>query len=345
MPFPDLQVQADSGLPFAWVEYVSRSGSTSGASFGPDGNNCTMQIIMRWEDLETGVPYLVGSSRRLAPNRVSRQLPFRHPRFYSLYCNRIVSVKGIRFRRKNNGFGFGPLAETTYVLLTLQFTRPKYSLLTDIETVNEYDRYLDRQWTPSVQMLTREGVFFQYLQGRPAGRRVASSPGVRLVKLKISRTWHLLPYASVFDEDGFPTQVVINPEGFTDNGIGDTPSPLGCVNGTEIFGAEPETLLYSGLQIMPVNYQMPPDLINVLFFETEPFLVNITFHFEYFRPPRGVDEAHGDTFPVSRVGHNCAPWAGDQRWYPIGTTGGVGGVGINAPPFPLFEFRRLFKTR
>lgn len=334
--FPNLQVQAGSGLAFPWVEFNSRSGSVADISMGPDGVAMGMVMIVFWDDLEEACQALLGYSYRdtdLDPVQLGRVLPWRHPYWTQLWCTRIVKVQGLDNRGKDDGFGDGPFTDYAFARLTLQFTRPPYAILDDLDPLvnlglggrQEWMRYTDRFWTPSIQILSREGMQYKFVEGAagsPLNRAFPGSVGQKLSKVGLKRTWYQIPEKAVYNSAGFPANLIYS--------LGDTTIQLlGCVNNASFFGCAAGTLLYTAVEITPRPLHLPAFLMDIQG-ESVQLQYDVTFHYEYFDPPIGGGGA-------TTHGHNCMPYAKDGLWYKVASQ--VGGT----LPFPYAVFPNMFK--
>ncbi len=332
-PVPDLQIQPNSGLTIPWAEFISRAGSTSDASFGADGTVLGMNILVYWTDIETAIQQLLGYSYRDtsagAGNTVLRRiLPFQHPLWNQLWCTRIAKIHNVQFTGKEVGLvsevtGVSSDSVSTYTLalLTLQFTRPEYPVLTDSQITGEngqqqeWLRYVDRLWMPSVQVISQEGNQFTFRDGTPAGRKFQGSAGIAIGQVSLTRRWHQLPEQAVYNSDGFPQNL------FVDSTSGNV--ILGSVNRYDssafsdgsFFGCAAGTLRYDAPEIIPRPLQIPPVLMGLVG-ETFQLQYDVVFHFTFFRGRR-------KSTAINLQGHNCFGWAGDQFWYPAAVT--IGG--------------------
>ncbi len=331
-PYPDLQMQPNSGLTIPWSEYISKAGGTSDASFGADGTVLGMNILVYWRDIETAVQELLGYSYVADPpaslsgytHVLKRVLPFQHPLWNQLWCTRIAKVHNIKFEGKEDGAvspvtGVSSYSVSTYslALLTCQFTRPNYPILTDDQIMvggvpQEWLRYVDRHWTPKVQIINREGNQFTFRDGLAAGNHFPGNAGTAIATVELTRCWHQLPEAAVYNSDGFPQNL------FTDSATGNV--ILGSVNRYslaasdvgEFFGCPAGTLRYDGPEIMPRPLQIPPVLMGLIG-EDHQLQYDIVFHFTYFKGRRRSAD-------INIQGHNCLAWAGDCFWYPAAVT-------------------------
>ncbi len=259
-PYPQLQRYPLSGLNFSWAFTVIRPGHWSGSmSAGTEGVIVTEEMLVYWDDLVDPLVnmlgQLLGFSIRTAPGFLSRILPFQHPTFTQLWCTRISSVAGIQDRGIDSvnvvplvgNVKVAPTSQFTLAKLTLQFTRPHYAVLADNDPLlaedqygyaQEWNRYTDRFWTPSTQMLSSEREQFIWAEGAPGGRGVGfndgqisqGSFGKRVQRQKLKRTWYELPEAGVYDSNGYPINLIENQ--FTLNVTGavagsDTPHAVG----------------------------------------------------------------------------------------------------------------------
>jgi hypothetical protein len=339
--FPLLDVHPsgpDGGLSIPWSEHVGRSGfAVSDASLGADGVVMGMVIWVYWDDLATACQQILGYSwRDLAPGfpRLKRKLPLQNPYWTQLWATRLVKVQGVQPTGKVDDFAqAGPVASYNYAIVTIQFTRPKYSILADADVpvwigpteapnqFQEWERFTDRHWSPSVQMLSREGQQFRFAEGpaSPGGRygggdgiAFAGSVGTKVPRLKLQRRWYQIPEKAIYDVNGFPTAMM-----YTQTPIvaaGPTALPLlGTVNNDEIFGpnAAQGCLLLEGVEIIPQPLQLPPFLMMLpggLTKDAEEHILqyDIVFHMELFDPY--LDDG------CTTRGHNCMPFWATNRW-------------------------------
>lgn len=249
-PFPELVVQALSGLSFPWAEYHPdpASGSFS-ASLGSDGVTVGMKMLIFWRDLQTACQELIGYSFRddinLTPDggpRLKRKLPWQHPYWNQLYVKRIADVRGLRVEGTNvdgdaevffepmGGFvgpgyaaNFGPWTEYFLAELTIQFWRPPYFIRTDQDIEDddgnprEWLRYVSKNWEMSLTVLSRENATFEWLRSlrppdQPVGTPFHGSVGQVLSHFKMSRTWYQIPERALFN-----SLVDMTPNGLPDN--------------------------------------------------------------------------------------------------------------------------------
>lgn len=263
--FPRIRQQPGSNLSFPWAEYVSKGEQAAfDANLGPEGVFVGCAIIVRWEDLGTACQELLGYCKIDAlsnPNKtqLTRRLPYQHPRWNNLWCTRIVKVQGLKFTGKDiyvlnipsDGQTGGPHTGYEFALLTLQFSRPPYAILGDNDILDgsgnrqEWLRYTDRLWTPSVQMLSREGMQFTFAEGKAqkSGVPFQGSVGTPICKVKLKRTWYQVPEAAVYDPTGFPSRLLKGPDSVSistiaDNGSGKcrvTSSSHGFITGQRVI--------------------------------------------------------------------------------------------------------------
>src|SRR5262245_15562096 len=143
-----------------------------------------MQLVLELHDLDAALPNLLGFSKRGAPQAgtfgglawLSRRIPWQHPMWPNFYCTKIARAQGMKVKSKQEvRAGFGPISRYEFTLLTLQFTRPQYRILSDDQMVSlygnanplpEWQRYTDRFWQVNVSALSRERMLFMYNEGR-----------------------------------------------------------------------------------------------------------------------------------------------------------------------------------
>ena len=359
-PFPQLQLQPGSGLSFPWAEKVSGVMGDFDASFGADGVSYGMTIYINWVDLATACQELLGYSYRegvwppSGSGRLCRIPPWQHPKFNQLYVKRISSIKGVRLEGKLHaeqlllggiGAGFAVTAPVTTfnkAILTLQFHRPPYFVRTDqdVTAANgqqyEWLRWVDKKWSINTQMLVRENATFEFCSDQGidlAFKEFQGSIGQKINHIKVSRTWHEIPEACIFE----PTMIElaggvdITPQGIPRNLLyTQTPTlnPItgfrqlagasigGCVNSPigggvldddadaqlRFFGAHMGTLLLESIELTPKPLQLPAILMKIPgWAKNEPISqtqYDVTFHFDLFDPPRAPQISENDNIIV-----------------------------------------------
>ncbi len=313
--FPELFVQPTSLLTFPWAFTVDGR-SPGDANFGPTGadlltldpfSNPLSQLLgFSWRDASTFNP-------GVTPARLRRVLPWKHPYWLQLYCTKVVKFQGLSPDGKYEDI-YGPFEQYKIVLLTLQFSRPPYAVLPDQDIPLDEDtdipmewlRYTTRVWSPGIEMLAQQSGQFQYTSGTPSSpvRPFPGSIGQPVIKIKLTMTWHQLPQAAVYDEDGFPSNLLYRFDGGT--------RLAGTVNDAVFYGCPIGTLLYVVPQIEPHPLQLPAVLMNLDLNEGAAQLqYNVILSFLFFDPPLGSTVSASDV-----LGHNNAPWA-DGFWYPV----------------------------
>lgn len=344
MTTPNLIIWPDTGLTFPWAWWTPPpAGSISDASFGPDGVAACETMLIYWEDFESGSPLqqILGFSWRdgsTNPPTLRRVTPMQHPFYEQIYCTKIVKVELIKPSGEVIASTNGPIPPYTLVRMTLQFTRPPYSILEDSEIISpftglpqEWLRYTTSVWSESLDFLAREGTFFKFsTAGTPNGKQFPGSIGLPACRSRLTMTWYQLPQLGVYNANGFPQNMNYD---YTD---GTTRLP-GTVNAaedgpTDFLGIAEECLLYLVPDIQPHPLQLPAALMNLgTFAEANPanLQFNAVITFLFFDPPAGPSE--------TKRGHNLAPWA-DNFWYYVVTQ-----QAPNNPPFASTQFSKIFQ--
>lgn len=233
MPSPlPLNFYPQSGLTFSWAFT-----GDSNMSLGPDGAFWTERMQINWYELQTAITELLGFSYRdastvglLGVPQLRRNLPWQHPYFNQLYVHSISNIYGLRMQGTNsqsvgpqfighNGGGvgagtpinLGPWTEYERANIDIKFWRPPYMILSDSAVRNtatglqqEWLRYVDRHWSMSSQILTREGSNFVW-SGSPANSGqsgyttgLPGNVGQPVFHQKVSRKWYQIPEAAIF---------------------------------------------------------------------------------------------------------------------------------------------------
>lgn len=330
-PYPELTFHGPgtNHLPFKWAELVTPHGGSYNSSHSNSGCSASTEIIIEYQDLELAIGSLVGYSQVIRDKgtgdaiRLSRNLPWQHPKWLGLWCTRITSATGYQALGKTQALQ-GPVALDSYVKLGLEFTRPPYPILSDADVARvvrqdgtnyypEWNRFTDRLWTPSVEMISRQQGSLMFIEGSKRGGRFMGAIGYPISKVGLQRRWYQIPESGIYNSSGLPVPMIKDPvtgqtcmstvnKGIYLNGGGFQSTFLGCDQGQ---------LLYLQSEIIPQPLPIPGYLMNLGFGETYPLQYDIVFRFMYFDPPRGSTS----TFQ----GHNCFPYARDANWY-AGTT-------------------------
>lgn len=303
--------------------------------------------------------YVSGGEWRTMGTRLRRYLPWQHPLWNQLYVKGISSIKGITQQGDSvtvgaagfpalGGRGVGANVVTgpwnTFVLaqLHLQFWRPPYFVRSDGDIVDvngngqEWLRYVDKHWTLTSQMLSREGGQYTWYNNVPNSQPVPGAVGIPVSRMRVTRRWYEVPESAIFSS----AQETLVPNGLpvcqyytqtlTANPVTSfqyTPGqPLpGCVNSPigggstdtdftlRMFGSYMGTLLYEGVEYVPRPLHLPAALMQIPPFKNnEPISqqqYDVVFHYSVFDPPRGK--------AVPFRGHNLLPYAGDGQFYPV----------------------------
>ncbi len=335
-PFPALDVQPLSGLSFPWAEFISKASATSDLSFGADGVNLGMNMLIYYEDLQAAAQELLGFSWRDTSSGepvLRRELPYTNPQWPNLWCTRIASARPLQFIGVTDE-GLGPFSNYNAAILTLKFSRPVYPILPD-EAIDdspygsfppeEYTRFCDQVWTPSIQMLSRVGGTFIFDEGVAINNKFEGNVGQKLSKNGLARRWYAIPQAGVYNTNG-------SPSGFLPY--------LGTVNLYPLFGQAAGTMLLQAIQIIPQPLPLPSYLMNLGNNPETSFSqlqLDLVFHWEYFSPPRGTN-----TNNTNIPGHNWYPYSGDGLWYPVR----FGNTATATPiyrPFVSMDHNELFQ--
>lgn len=249
-PFPDLRVYPTSGLDFPWAE-LQNTGvmGTFDASMGHDGVSLGMVMIIPWGVLCPALQRLLGYSWRDTSgheSRLRRVLPWQHPYFNQLWVKNITKIQGVRVEGTNytspkdgdesffvsgGGSGKGTIVNTgpwtdyNLAILTIQFWRPPYYVRTDEDILDgngqpqEWLRYVDKDWQPSSQMLSREGSTMVWRVNNNTNQGFPGTVGQVVGKYAIKRKWYEIPEAAIFSRlvdatpNGIPTNLTYTQTG------------------------------------------------------------------------------------------------------------------------------------
>ncbi len=230
----ELQRQPVSGLSFPWAF----EGNFSAHLSVEDGVGMGEIMWINWADLEDAVVELLGYSWRNAKivPQISRHLPWQHPYFNQLFVAGITQIEGVRLQGTNQtdpefndfnpagaGVGsgypsnFGPWTVFNRAKISLRFSRPPYYLRTDADVRStetglqqEWLRYVDKNWSVSTQILSREGSSFEWSGSSVSG--FPGSVGMPVTHQKLSKRWYQIPEQCIFgtSQDSTPNGLVQN---------------------------------------------------------------------------------------------------------------------------------------
>jgi hypothetical protein len=362
--FPQLVTQPP--FTFRWAEYSGGdpTGSTSDGSYSHDGVSVAIQIIIDWVSLEDALLQILGWSERVSTptaldpfglgvfTELRRHLPMQHPRSRQLWAQKVSSVKSIQMVGKTK-FTTGYLTTCSYILLTIQFGRPNFPIYSDSACPStffpggggwtyrkEWERFTDRHWSGTVEMITRRGASWRFADGPglfgPQGHQVPGSMGQRIQKGRLKRKWYQIPEPGIYDVNGFPARFLsATNQPVPVPGLDTLPSssslyPMaGCVNSQPFLGCPKNTLLCETPTIIQRPLPFPQELIGLGLGERYVNQYDIEFSWLFFNPPRGVKRniLGVITGPIDdSPGWQGCPYAGDGLWYPIQTQSGFDGT-------------------
>lgn len=238
--------------------------------------------------------------------RLARVLPAEHPYYKYKYAVQasVVSrgfggapqpgdpvLSGPAGRREGV---VGPYMAYKVARVNVTFSTLPYSILSDSETLHEWQRFVSWEFKPDSETITRRGRTFTFADG-PSPPKGSNFPyDVRITapqKGKLVVTWHQVPEAWIFNANGQAVQLQ---------------NAAGCVNankwpavGGGVSGFEAGTLLYDTFELTAETPPFPAVARGVLFNATpRTYRVALTFH--YFNPPTNP------AYPDYR-GHNLMP--------------------------------------
>jgi hypothetical protein len=340
---PQLKNQAGK-RPLCSVPYSIYSGRGTGGEgidarfqHGQNGNQATLVIQVRANDLEQALLDLLGSAKfDAATGYLKRTLPAQHPLFTWLFCTAVVGVRPVKLRGVSQTlFTASPWPDFDHCLVSLAFTQPKYPLMDDASldaayppvTVGgtayrqEWERYCEYAWTGSTLTLSREGGSFKWVEGPNAGAAFQSPLPQHLSNPDFLVLWRQVPYYGLFS----PT--TRRPESLL--------AGINTVNSAAFLGNEVGTVAFRNFTISfneapyhPINGGVPVVAL-AQGFNWPSLTCDVALQFNYFRPDPGT---------VNYRGHNTAPNRTDNKWYLVTVDGTAGGTTI----YPTYDHRKLF---
>lgn len=296
------QLQMNGWINYPWTEHITRSGSIRESAFSYEGGcQATMVIRINWESTVPVIAEILGGAKlNRTTGQLDRTLPVRHPEFDWLYASRIVSVKPLKWDSKLR-LPAGTISGYQYSLITIVFTQPKWTMLSDarIDALygsprKEYRRFVERRPEPSGEVVTRSEGSFKWEQGPQIGTVFKGPQGQFLPKATEVLVWKRVPQVGLFSNGGTgdPTNVY---------------AAVGKVNDDEFLGNPAGTLLLQPPRLIPLEVPTIPAAVGAnenlgqpaIFYDVELPLLR-------FDPPYGG----------SVRGHNNAIGP-DGLWYPL----------------------------
>ena len=296
---PTLNVQAGSGLTFAWTELAGTE-SLGDALFENDNSQVTMQILIKFNDRETAVNQILGYSfKNVTNNRLNRVLPMKHPDWYWYYATAITGVQHINPLGKITK-GRGGFANYEYTKLTIRFNTLPYRVRTDIEVGgDESQRFIEKRFRPSAEILSSDrGQWFFQAPAPSAGTAIKGSVGYPISKGLVEMIWHNVAKKYVLNDAGIPSRLM---------------AAVNKVNDAQFQGFPPGTLLLQAPDLAPIASPFDPQLFGLEAGEPAR-MYRVTLPFLWFDPP---------TTGAVR-GHVLAPdpASATGQWFEIKTTSG-----------------------
>ena len=330
-----LKNQAGNWISVPWEEYVGADGS-HGATFSTGwdgGNQATLQILVEWNDALQAELDLLGSAVFQGGNLL-RTPPARHPYKTWLRAERILSAQPMRWDDKLQVFNnpllsnptFSPISEYAYFLLTIGFINPNYRILSDADLLNKYgamqewNRYCEPHQRIGVQMLSREGAQWKWLDGGGANQPVINNQltapvGTAIAMQEIHVKWKRVPRKGLMANNGesdMYNQNITNALNKVHNGATNL---WQFVNGAAValFNSNSNTsaLRFVGVDSTPIPSPFDPIVQNLSQTNINQYF-DVDFTFSVWLPPAGNS---------TNQGWNLAPFAGDNRWWLIGSEG------------------------
>jgi hypothetical protein len=319
-----------SGIP--WAEYITEHIPPPGfdGSWSYDGgNHHTIPIIVNWLDQWQAVMDLLGQNLRVENEdgtvSLERIPPMNHPIFTHLYCTKIEGPRPFgKFVQKVQIGGYA-YSQWEFSLIVATFTQPKFAVLSDANLQNnfgagqEWNRYVEWNYRPDVEVLSRPGSQFLYAEGaagNPQGTALPRDVAQFLAKADLTPKWYRVPYVGLFSPTTFRPENIL--------------AGLGKVNDATFQSNLKGTLLFKGVVIELKESPLKPTMQNGNFAVGQPSLVcDCTFALSYFQPS-DLGTYHG---------HNLFPAAGhDPTWYLATDDGTVGGATL----LQYYDFTKLF---
>jgi len=335
----------------------ARSTSTAGFSL-MEGGRASMRFITDEIRLEFCANDLLGNAVPLA-NGIKRSLPAAHPQYPWLFCDRISSIEGLKFKEKyasaDQFIDTQPEADAIeyyaryekYEILA-EFTARPYAVLKDSSIpkqqfsyyddagaavankgyAEEWLRFTEIHYKPAAEYLTAsQGQMEWKMNANPAGLTLQNKPvaGGQLRQLikstVIEFKWHCVPYSFIESTSSF-----IN-------------AGLGRINQTAWNGFAAGSLLFNGVNVERVYTPPFPEFVQFAgaSVPSQQKLCDLVFNFIL------RDQAPKQTFTVTNnsfvaYGHNLVLNAMDNNWYYVQNKNS------GLPLYPSYPFQLLFSN-
>lgn len=377
--------------PFHWTEEIpTGSVQQSASSYGWNSGSRVLNIKISGRDMSSSlaaktIAHIVGYSETLAqstgrpfdpssatvqgPYRLSRKLPAKHPAMPMLRATKILSVQGRGLSKTVGGESGGKVASGAsgyygnyeWVYISILFEIPRYPLLPDfyllrgsLQLIEEYLRYTEWTFDPSLETLARKGETWTYCmstvfaqQNGFVGDRLLRQPkGV----LKI--LWHDVHQDYVNIGRLIPSNFLkrlstVNAKAFPQKGYRDQNIASGVVQ------FRPGTALLLPPKITPHAQCHPAVLYGQISPDYFPRTLDLEIPMLYFDPPTGettqVDlSAYGGSATQVIYGHNLTPLERPLNGFMFyaaqrGGSGTISGA-TNATPIVITSVNHLLTT-
>lgn len=313
-----IAVVANSGLTFPWAELTDTT-SKSDANWDTEEPRVTMQMIINDSDQETAIKQILGFSSvvgNAGAQKLSRQLPWQHPRFYYLRAKRITSLKRWQPYGQAIAHTFNAAA-FQYASLTIEFSSFPFRFLTDGQAQGkEYLRYVEKRYKPAAKILTSDRGQWQFNDTNSPSNGVAirGSIGYPITDGIVEFRWYQVPENWLFNANGVPTKLNAAINTINNNTF---PPAVGGVKGYPTG-----TLLLDVPDIIPVTQPINPR--DMGFDDNLPArCYDVVLPCRYIDPPTNGATPGQDGLAPSR-GHNLAPdpKSPTGQWYTISAISG-----------------------
>lgn len=293
-------------------EFVHGDRSPRVDSFARGMADLTMPFQIPGDKLKAAIQWVIGVNYMDNNNALRRSLPMFHPAHPWAWAES-VQVVGMGPDGDDEAavvweFQSTPAKWKKYDIL-VTFGMPKYQLWADDEVTAEYERFVSKELSSDVQMVTVEngqvvydaGAFIWDLQPHNATIPVArrEGAGIRL-------TWHAVPQEFVQAapsglevDDGLPTKLL---------------QVQGKVNDAEFLGQPAETLLCTGVVWDKYVCPIVTDAVGQLYF-------NYDIHIDLMHVKQ-LDGQRGKA-GETRYGHNLLLGPQMKYWYATNATSGL----------------------
>lgn len=335
----------------------ARSISTAGFSL-MEGGRASMRFLVDEIIMEYAANDLLGGAVPLG-NGIQRNLPAAHPQYPWLFCERISSIEGLKFKVKYDSSdaiidaqleadAIAYYARYEKYEILADFTTRPYAVLKDSSIPQQQFSYYDdagavvankgyaEEWKRFTEIIYKPAAEYLTAVAGQLAWKMNANPGVlvwqnkpvlggqlrQLVRsVNIEFKWYCVPYSFVLSNNSFLS------------------AGLGRINQTTWNGFAAGSLLFAGVNVDRVYTPPFPEFIlfNGASVPSQQKICDLTLNFVL------RNQAPNQAYTVTNnshvaYGHNLVLNGGDNNWYYVEN------INSGLPLYPSYPFQLLFSN-